>query len=43
MKKRMPESDWELMEADSDVVEPKRKPKQESEAKDYECERPEKQ
>ena len=28
MKKRMPETDWEIMQADSDVVEPKKKPKQ---------------
>lgn len=33
MNKRMPDEDYERMQADSDVVEPKRKPKRESEAK----------
>lgn len=33
MKTKMPDEDWERMQADSNVVEPKRKLKQESEVK----------
>lgn len=40
-KTRRPETDWEIMQADSDIVKPQ-KPKQEQRKEnDYECERPE--
>lgn len=42
MKTKRPDSDWELMATDSDIVEPKRKPKQERKEQN-ECERPKKQ
>jgi len=33
MKKQMPETDWEIMQADSNIVEPKKATKKESEEK----------